>query len=236
MKADAQVAIRGASEVLADTQPGGRLSDLAYTRLLESLFDRRLPAGAFVSQNDLVKLLGIPVAPLRDALRTLEVEGILTIHPRSGIQFVKPGLELTKSTYQFRTIIERAAVRTFAELGDEDLIREIGDRHRALATQIEATGLIPEAMEEIEVLESLLHNSIIDILRNPLIDTSYRRMHTYLRLVRLDRKMTVPLAQRSIKEHLDIIDACAARDPDRAEAALVAHFHAALQRHMGMFI
>ena len=119
MKADAQVAIRGASEVLADTQPGGRLSDLAYTRLLESLFDRRLPAGAFVSQNDLVKLLGIPVAPLRDALRTLEVEGILTIHPRSGIQFVKPGLELTKSTYQFRTIIERAAVRTFAELAPE---------------------------------------------------------------------------------------------------------------------
>lgn len=236
MKAGAQVAIRGASEVLAETQQGGRLSDLAYTRLLESLFDRRLPAGAFVSQNDLVKLLGIPVAPLRDALRTLEVEGILTIHPRSGIQFVKPGLELTKSTYQFRTILERAAVRTFAELGDEDLIAEIGSRHRALAAQIEATGLTPDAMEEIEVLESLLHNSVIDILRNPLIDTSYRRMHTYLRLVRLDRKMTVPLAQRSIKEHLEIIDACAARDPDRAEAALVAHFNAALQRHMGMFI
>ena len=61
-------------------------------------------------------------------------------------------------------------------------------------------------------------------------------MHTYLRLVRLDRKMTVPLAQRSIKEHLEIIDACSKRDPDRAEAALVAHFAAALQRHMGMFI
>jgi DNA-binding GntR family transcriptional regulator len=236
MKADAQVAIRGASEVLAEAQPGGRLSDLAYTRLLESLFDRRLPAGAFVSQNDLVKLLGIPVAPLRDALRTLEVEGILTIHPRSGIQFVKPGLELTKSTYQFRTILERAAVRTFAELGDDDLIKEIGDRHRRLAAQIEQSGLTPDAMEEIEALESLLHNSVIDILRNPLIDVSYKRMHTYLRLVRLDRKMTVPLAQRSIKEHLEIIDACAARDPDRAEAALVAHFNAALQRHMGMFI
>jgi len=222
--------------VLAETQPGGRLSDLAYTRILENLFDRRLPAGAFVSQNDLVKLLGIPVAPLRDALRTLEVEGILTIHPRSGIQFVKPGLELTKSTYQFRTIIERAAVRTFAELGDEDLIAQIGDRHRKLAAHIDKSGLTPEAMEEIEALESLLHNAVIDILRNPLIDVSYRRMHTYLRLVRLDRKMTVPLAQRSIKEHLEIIAACEARDPDRAEAALVSHFNAALQRHLGMFI
>src|SRR6478609_7497120 len=150
MKADAQVAIRGASAVLAETQPGGRLSDLAYTRLLESLFDRRLPAGAFVSQNDLVKLLGIPVAPLRDALRTLEVEGILTIHPRSGIQFVKPGMELTKSTYQFRTIIERAAVRTFAELGDEDLMHEIGARHRAVSADIDAQGLSKAAMAELE--------------------------------------------------------------------------------------
>lgn len=230
------MAAREASEVLAEAQPAGRLSDLAYTRILENLFDRRLPAGAFVSQNDLVKLLGIPVAPLRDALRTLEVEGILTIHPRSGIQFVKPGLELTKSTYQFRTIVERAAVRTFAELGDEDLIDELGSRHRALARLIEKDGLTADAMTEMESLETLLHNSVIDILRNPLIDTSYKRMHTYLRLVRLDRKMTVPLAQRSIKEHLEIIDACVKRDPDLAEAAVVAHFNAALQRHLGMFI
>ena len=183
-----------------------------------------------------MKLLGIPVAPLRDALRTLEVEGILTIHPRSGIQFVKPGMELTKSTYQFRTIIERAAVRAFAELGDEDLMRELGTRHRKVSADIEQHGLTREAMVELEDLESLLHNSVIDILRNPLIDTSYRRMHTYLKLVRLDRKLTVPLAQRSIKEHLEIIDACEARDPDRAEAALMAHFNAALQRHLGMFI
>ncbi len=230
------MAAREASEVLTEAQPGGRLSDLAYTRILENLFDRRLPAGAFVSQNDLVKLLGIPVAPIRDALRTLEVEGILTIHPRSGIQFVKPGLELTKSTYQFRTIVERAAVRTFAEFGDEDLIRELGDRHRAAAIALDRQGLAPEVIEEIEALESLLHNSIIEILRNPLIDTSYRRMHNYLRLVRLDRKLTVPLAQRSNKEHLEIIDACARRDPDAAETALLAHFNAALQRHLGMFV
>lgn len=231
------MAVKEDSDVrLVEPQSGGRLSDLAYTRILENLFDRRLPAGAFVSQNDLVKLLGIPVAPLRDALRTLEVEGILTIHPRSGIQFVKPGLELTKSTYQFRTIIERAAVRAFAEQGDEDLIRELGERHRAVAKDIEAAGLNAATMEELEELETLLHNSVIAVLRNALIETSYRRMHTYLRLVRLDRKLTVPLAQRSIKEHLEIIEACETRDPDRAEAALVAHFNAALQRHLGMFV
>ena len=72
---------------------GGRLSDRAYAGILEVLFARKLPAGAFVSQSQLVELTGVPVGPLRDALKALEAEGILTIHPHAGIQFVKPGQE-----------------------------------------------------------------------------------------------------------------------------------------------
>jgi DNA-binding GntR family transcriptional regulator len=222
-------------EALADLPHGGRLSDLAYNRILEGLFDRRLPAGAFVSQNDLVKLLGVPVAPLRDALRVLEAEGVLTIHPRSGIQFVKPGLELTRSTYQFRAILERAAVRVYAETADETELENIADRHRKLIALIDAQGLTPEARAEIEDLELVLHNVIIASLNNPLVASSYKRMHNYLRLVRLDRRLTPPLALRSLKEHMEIINACLARDPDKAEAALSAHFTSALQRSMGMY-
>src|SRR5882724_4699056 len=155
-----QVAARN-SEELAEIAAGRRLSDVAYDRILEALFDRRVPAGAFVSQNELVKLVGVPVAPLRDALRVLEAEGILTIHPRSGIQFVKPGLELTRSTYQFRGIVERAAVAVFAETADDDELREIERRHVELAGLIAAEGLTAPARIEIEALEQLLHNAII---------------------------------------------------------------------------
>ena len=224
-----------ASESLVELGGSGRLSDLAYQRILEGLFDRRLPAGAFVSQNELVQLLGIPVAPLRDALRVLEAEGVLTIHPRSGIQFVKPGLELTRSTYQFRTIVESAAVRVYAETADETELEAIAARHRALIARIEKDGLSPDVIIELEELEQLLHNSVIRSLANPLIDNSYRRMHHYLRLVRLDRRLTAPLALRSLREHMEIIKACEERNPDKAEAALQAHFTAALQRHMGLF-
>lgn len=220
---------------LAEMAPGGRLSDLAYDRILEALFDRRVPAGAFVSQSELVKLLGIPVAPLRDALRVLEAEGVLTIHPRSGIQFVKPGLELTRATYQFRTIVERAAVRVFAETADENELDRIERRHRKLIASIEKRGLSPDTLGELEELENVLHDAIIASLTNPLIETTYRRMHNYLRLVRLERRLTPPLALRSLREHMAIIAACQARDADQAEAAVTAHFTAALQRHMGMF-
>ena len=211
-----------------------RLSDVAYDRVLENLFEGRLPAGAFVSQNELVGLLGIPVGPLRDALRVLEAEGVLRIHPRSGIQFVKPGLELTRSTYQFRTIIERAAVRIFAETAPAEWFDDLREEHRALIARLVSGEVDPDALAELERLEGRLHNSIVGIMANPLIDSSYRRIHNYLRLVRLDRRLTAPVALRSLQEHMKILDACIERDADQAEAALRAHFSAALERHLGI--
>jgi DNA-binding GntR family transcriptional regulator len=71
-------------------------------------------------------------------------------------------------------------------------------------------------------------------LRNPLIDIAYRRMHNYLRLLRLDRKMTPPILMRTLREHLDILEACSSRDADAAEKALQAHFQAAINRNLGL--
>jgi DNA-binding GntR family transcriptional regulator len=218
----------------ADVVPARRLSDLAYDRILEALFDRRVSAGAFVSQAELSEIVRVPVAPLRDALRVLEAEGILTIHPRSGIQFVKPGLELTRSTYQFRSILERAAIRIFAEQADDAEIESLRDRHLALVRAVEADGITKEALVELDQLEQLLHGAVIAILRNPLIESSSRRMHNYLRLLRLDRKFTVPVVLRTLREHLEILAACLSRDADRAQAALDAHLQAAMQRNLGL--
>ena len=229
------MASEGRVTAVAEIGGGSRLSDLAYTRILETLFERKIPAGAFLSQNDLVEILGIPIAPVRDALKILETEGIVTIHPRSGIQFIKPGLELTRSTYQFRGILERAAVAVYAETADEAELAEIERRHVAVTHVVEKDGLTDWARAELEELELVLHNSIIRSLNNPLIETSYKRMHNYLRIVRLDRKLTPPLALRSLREHMQIILACKVRDPEAAMAALSAHFGAALQRHMGMY-
>ncbi len=212
-----------------------RLSDIAYRKILEGLFDRTVPTGAFVSQNDLVALLDVPIQPLRDALRVLEAEGVLTIHPRSGIQFLKPDLELARSTYQFRTIIERTAARTFAETADAAVIDALIADHRALETRIRGEGINSDTLAEIDRLEGRLHGGMIASLRNPLIETTARRLKNYVTLIRLERLVTQPLILRSIAEHCQILEAAAARDADAAEAAVAAHFQAALHRILGWF-
>jgi len=212
-----------------------RLSDIAYSRILDGLFQRKVPVGAFVSQNELVQLLDIPLQPLRDALRVLEAEGVLAIHSRSGIQFLKPDFELARSTYQFRSIIERAAVRVFAETAQEDAIEALAKAHRKALKTIETEGFDRRRLLQLESLEEQLHGGIIAAVRNPLIETTARRLKNYVALIRLERLITQPLALRTLREHLEIIDACAERDAAKAEAAVAAHFQAALQRILGMF-
>jgi DNA-binding GntR family transcriptional regulator len=211
------------------------LGEKAYESILEMLFDRRIPAGAFVSQSDLVALVGVPLAPTRDALKVLEVEGIVTIHPGSGIQFVKPGFELTRSTYQYRGILERAAIAVYAEVADEAELAELERRHLAVVAEIERDGLAGDTRRRIEALETALHSAIIASLDNPLIDTSYRRIHNYLKLIRLERRTSPSMALKSLREHLQVISACRAHDPEAAVAALSAHFDAALKRALGLY-
>jgi len=85
-----------------------------------------------------------------------------------------------------------------------------------------------------ENLEQRVHGSMIAALQNPLIEVTARRLKNYVSLIRLNRRSTTPRVIRTIREHLEVLQACAARDPEAAEAALTYHFQAALQRILGM--
>jgi DNA-binding GntR family transcriptional regulator len=211
------------------------LGALAYARILEALFERRVPTGTLVSQGELAALIDIPIGPLRDALRVLDAEGLLTIHPRLGIEFVKPGLELLRSTYQLRGIIEASAVAVYAETADTRDMEEMEQRHLDAIAALEREGLTPEIREGLEDLDAELHKVIVASLQNPLVENIYRRIHNYLRILRLDRRQTEPLAMRFLQEHLAILAACRRRKAGEAQAALQVHFANALQRNMGLY-
>lgn len=219
-------------DLLGDNEPS--LSDKAYDAILKGLFDRTIPLGAELSQADLVRLFGMTMQPLRDALRRLETEGLVTIHARSCIRFIRSDLELSRSTYQFRSLIERAGARALAESGDAGEIQAMVDGHRALLARLEEGSWEPDDEAMLDRLEEQLHGALISALRNQLIEVTARRLKNYVALVRLDWLTTRPLAIRTLREHLDILTACVARDADAAEAALVTHFQLALQRLLGM--
>jgi len=210
------------------------LAEKAYQAILQGLFDRTIPAGSEYSQAELMRQLGLTAQPLRDALRTLVNEGLVTMVARSCVRFIRADLELSRSTYQFRSLLERAGARALAEKGDAIEIKNLMDEHIALLEELERGELGPREQATLDALENRLHGALTFYLRNPLIETTARRLKNYLTLVRLDWLTTKPLAIRTVREHIDILKACAMRDADAAEAALATHFQQALQRLLGI--
>ena len=221
-------------QVMASIAPSSteRLSDAAYRAVLEALFDRRVAAGAFVSQGDLSRITGCPVGPLRDALKVLEADGVLEIHPRSGIQFVRPGVDLTRSTYQFRGILERAAVRVFADSAPLDAIGRIIEAHEALLGDLAHDPRAEDLPERAAELETMFHGGVIGSLDNRQIDAAHRRLATLLRIIRLDSAWSLRTLGITLREHLDVLERARARDVDGAEDAMRRHLNGALQRHL----
>jgi DNA-binding GntR family transcriptional regulator len=223
---------QSAPEISPDAN--GRLGDKAYQAILQGLFDRKIPAGVKLSQGWLIDTLGLTAQPLREALRKLEIEGLVKIYPRSSISFVKADTDLAVSTYQFRSLIERAGARALAEGGKSSQIEDVADQHRALLKHLEKSDFGPAEEAELTKLEEQLHGMLVSAMRNPLIETTARRLHKYFLLVRQESLVTKPPAVTTIEEHLEILDAALRRDADAAEAALSAHFRQALQRILGI--
>jgi len=211
------------------------LSDVAYERFLDALFDRRLTPGANLSQSDLVRILDVPIAPLRDALRVLQTEGLLTIHARSGISLAKPDFGMIRNTYQLRTILERVAIRSFAETSPLSMIERLSDCMQSVIDSVAGREISAEGAQAVERIDFGFHIQVVACLQNPLIQTTYRQAHSFDRLIRLDRafRLSAPLVIRTMTEHLDILSACRRRDAEAAEVALETHFARAMQRAMG---
>ena len=208
------------------------LSEIAYDRFFEALFGRKLPPGAFVSQSELVALLDVPVGPLRDALRVLQTEGIVSIRARSGIEIAKPDMAMARHTYQIRGILEQAAVRAYAETAPMSAILAQEERHLETLAKLGRGEPTEEDIRTLEELDPGLHIEMVRSLRNPLVEDTYRRIQSLLNLILMERNLSGPLMTRTLKEHLKVLEACKARDPDAAEAALKEHFALGLERAM----
>ena len=69
-----------------DEQPNGDRSaaDLVYARLKEEIVSGRLAGGTALRQDEVARDCGVSKVPVREALRRLEVEGLVEFRPRRG--------------------------------------------------------------------------------------------------------------------------------------------------------
>lgn len=205
-----------------------------YEKLKERLFSGELKPGQFVSQRELMSLLGATLNPVREAIRTLEVEGLINVYAQKGIQIIEGGPKAINDSYDYRLLLEINAFRRLAEHGSP---RDISTLRTDVEKVLAALKKSPDDRRvQIRALESdfAFHKAAIDLQRNDIISKHYSFNAARVRLFRLN--MGEPLKRLAVaaKEHCAILDACAAGDADLTERLLSEHIEVSRAHTLGL--
>jgi DNA-binding GntR family transcriptional regulator len=211
-----------------------KLREQAYEEYTRSLLSQEISPGQFITQRQLVEITGYPLGAIRELVPRLEAEGLIRTVPQRGMQVPQVDLNLVRNAYQFREFIEVAAVRLFATHADAGLIARLRAHHEEILERFER-GEEEGLMQNAEAVDLELHEAIIDGLGNDIIAQAYRVNWIKIRLIRLaETRLYVPMIPSVIGDHLRIIEALEARDPEAAAAAMQRHIEIARRRAVNM--
>ncbi len=93
----------------------GNRGDAGYAAFREALLAGAIQMGGTLTQNELCKILGMSLSPLRTTMTLLESDGLIRVRKRAGVQVFYPDVGFIRSNFQFRAMIEREAMVRFTE-------------------------------------------------------------------------------------------------------------------------
>ncbi len=221
---------------VASPDTGGRDFAVASHRVANQLrtwiLSSKLPPGRRLRQEELADALGASRVPVREALRILESEGLVTLKPNSGAWVAKLDMQECHAIYRVRERVEPLV------LAESMPNLTAADHHHleAIQTEIEENSDWEHFLTLDRELHLLAyHGCTIDIL-NTMVrrfwNTTQHYRRAFLWLAKANRMWIVNA------EHRLLIDAIRSNDQERAGTLLTGHIRATrteLLRHPELF-
>lgn len=207
----------------------------AYESFQQQIVQASIRPGQFISQRELMQLLGMPLGAVRELIPRLEAEGLLRTVPQRGLQIAHVDLKLINNAFEFRRLLEReAAVRFAASVSDDDLAA-IEEAHLDIVRRARRASIDDHLLTDATTVDWGLHDLMVDALGNELISEAYRINSLRVRLIRLEAAALSPDALLpAMEEHLWFIDALKHRDAAAVAERLAHHIESAHRRVLGL--
>jgi len=161
-------------------------SDVAYEYIRKRILSGEYPPGRALMTESIAKDINISRTPVRDALRKLETDGLVTIRPHLGAAVKQMGLKEFREMCDLRLALESHAAGLAAINHTESDLREI---QFALEAMRRLTGQIIAAAQEQPLLGELaqedvrFHIAIMTAAKNELMKKEILRLHLINRLM-----------------------------------------------------
>lgn len=187
-------------------------------RLRQRIFAHELPPGTWIDEQKLAEQYGISRTPLREALKVLASEGLVTLKPRRGCYVTEISAQDLDDIFPLMAMLEgRCAGEAVkrARKADLDALKTIHDTLEAAAREGRIDAFF-EANQE-------FHRKIQEIAGNRWMLSVIQDLRKVLKLSRLHSLSLEGRLQQSLDEHRKIMAAMLSGEPARAEAAMHDH-------------
>jgi DNA-binding GntR family transcriptional regulator len=186
--------------------------------LRQRIFNRELEPGSWIDELKLAEEYGISRTPLREALKVLATEGLVTMKVRRGAYVTELSEKDLVDVFHMLALLESDAASAVASHASDGQLQELQSLHG----QLEQASA---KREEFFVLNERFHMRLLEIGDNRWRDQMVRDLRKVMKLNRAQSLLKSGRIAQSLQEHRDLLAALLARDPARAAKAM--------RRHMG---
>ena len=191
-------------------------------RLRQQIFARALEPGAWIDEQKLAAEFGISRTPLREALKVLAVEGLVTMKVRRGAYVTEMSSDDVEQVYHLLALLESDAAGEVARRAGEAQLAELRALHERLERQVRQREAFFASNERfhlrlLEIAGNRWRAQIVVDLRKVM---KLNRHHSLFRRGRL---------ADSLAEHRAIMDALERRDAGAAASLMRRHFENGLE-------
>lgn len=189
---------------------GRTLAEHAYLALRDRIIDMRLPPGAALDEDALMKELGVGRTPMREAVKRLESDRLLTVYPRRGTIVSDVNIRDLRAISDARRVLEAFAARKAAEHVTDD------DRAVLRACLEDLARAEGGSNEDSLALDERIHRAIYSTMRNTYVEATliqYFSLSQRLWNFVLSGLATITA---NVHEHSELLQAIIDGDPDRA--------------------
>lgn len=191
-------------------------------QLRQRIFRRELEPGAWIDEMKIAEEFGISRTPLREALKVLAAEGLVTMKVRRGAYVAEVSERDLAEVYHLLALLESDAAAVVARQASEAELAQL----QALHAELEAAV---DDRERFFALNERFHMRLLEIAGNRWRNQMVADLRKVMKLIRHHSLLKSGRIEESLQEHRAVMEALARRDGDGAMQRMREHFDNGLE-------
>ena len=185
--------------------------------LRQRIFAAELEPGSWIDEMRLAEEYGISRTPLREALKVLATEGLVTMKMRRGAYVTEVNDKDQRDVYHLLSLLESDAAGVVAAQASDAELAELNDIHQELAAAVGNT-------DKFFAINERFHMRLLEIANNRWRDQMVADLRKVMKLNRHNSLLKSGRIEESLREHQALLEALLKRDVSESVARMQAHF------------